>query len=159
MHIRVVTSILAQAAIILAVCPDGQVGVGTGQLCNFTSVGATGSNGYETLITQCIPSHLLIRLFALSDCGSQDGRIFANDCGIIATTTSVFSEGFCDATWDNGASVECDDNDVPTLVVTQGGNFGNCVAVTSIGESGVCTPDAALFGPGVFAADFCCSRV
>ncbi|KAK3059125.1 hypothetical protein LTR09_000691 [Extremus antarcticus] len=114
MQFRALALALAHASVALAVCGAGQIGVGTGQLCQLTSVTQSGAAGA---------------------CGSTDGRLFATDCNLIATTTSIFTEGFCGATWDNGASVDCDAEGNPTFVRTSNGNFDRCQSALDFGNT------------------------
>jgi len=46
MQFRALALALAHASVALAVCGAGQIGVGTGQLCQLTSVTQSGAAGY-----------------------------------------------------------------------------------------------------------------
>ncbi|KAF9889628.1 hypothetical protein FE257_007136 [Aspergillus nanangensis] len=108
------SSPLAQYAILLlsmsplgsfAICNDGEVGIGTNQLCQI----GTPESG--------------------SQCSGEQGTIFDNGCHYIATGAE---SGYCSGDWPSGYDVRCnDDGYTPNYVVTIGGDFGNCYALSA----------------------------
>ncbi|KAK3657767.1 hypothetical protein LTR56_002146 [Elasticomyces elasticus] len=107
-------------------CNDGEVAIGNTQLCQIGNPNSGGS------------------------CGQLQGQVYANDCGIIAAVTSFQSNGWCNAGWSDGVSVDCDDSGHPTYVRTQGGDFANCY-----GHGGSCYSAPYSF----HGVEYCCSRV
>ncbi|KAK7421267.1 hypothetical protein QQZ08_010044 [Neonectria magnoliae] len=106
-------------------CKSGEVAVGTNQLC---SIGNPNSGG---------------------SCGFVAPSIFANDCGLIASSGK---SNQCDASgWNRGASIQCHAADgTPWIVNTQGGRFGNCYKANSNCSAGPLQH---------WYASYCCSRI
>lgn len=111
-------------------CNEGEVAVGTQQICGLGSPKGGPS------------------------CGDIQATIYANGCNVINRSDhedpcagNPFSQG---VKWIKPGSVSCTSDGTPSLIQTEGGFFGNCRRVGS-----VCSPSPFIFQFG----DWCCPRL